>query len=314
MRLILLLLLISFSLTAQTLDRAKIFLENKNVTEARKTLLTVREGNKEYAEAQFMLGRISYDEMKYDDAEEYFEEAIEANDQVAGYYTWYGNTLGAMASDANFFTQGMLAPKMKNAWEKAVALDPDAVDPRISLIQYYLQAPAIVGGSVDKAVEIANQILKLKPAEGHRQLGNIYLKEKKIAEAEKEFIAMANEDVTYNQALANFYQSQKQFNKAFDLFESVVKSNPNDMLALYQIGKTGALSGQKLDRGEECLRKYLSYKPRQGEPSHAGANMRLGQIMEKRGKKTEAKILYQSAINSDPTLKEAKEGLERLSQ
>jgi len=314
MRLIVLLILISFSLTAQTVDRAKILLENKNATEAKKALLTVREGNKEYAEAQFILGRISYDEKKYDDAEEYFEEAIDANDQVAEYHTWYGNTLGTLASDANFLTQGMLAPKMKSAWEKAVALDPVALDPRLSLIQYYLQAPAIVGGSVDKAVDIANQIVKLKPAEGHRQLGNIYLREKKIAEAEKEFIAMTNEDVTYNQVLANFYLSQKQFDKAFDLFESGVKSNPNDMLALYQIGKTSALSGQRLDRGEECLRKYLTYKPMQGEPSHAGANMRLGQIMEKRGKKPEAKKLYQSAINSDPTLKEAKEGLERLSK
>jgi tetratricopeptide (TPR) repeat protein len=314
MRLIILLVLISFSLTAQTVDRAKILLEKKSIPEAKKTLLAVKKGNKEYSEAQFMLGRIAYDEKEFDNAEEYFEKAIEANDNVAEYYTWYGNTLGALASDANFLSQGMMAPKMKNAWEKAVALDPGALDPRLSLIQYYLQAPAIVGGSVDKAIEIANQIVKLKPAEGHRQLGNIYLKEKKAAEAEKEFIAMANADLTYNQVLATFYLSQKQYDKAFDLFENGVKNNPDDMMAMYQIGKTSALSGQKLDRGEECLKKYLTYKPKQSEPSHAGANMRLGQIMEKRGKKTEAKKLYQSAINSDPTLKEAKEGLERLSK
>jgi hypothetical protein len=48
--------------------------------------------------------------------------------------------------------------------------------------------------------------------------------------------------------------------------------------------------------------------------SHAGANMRLAQIMEKGGKKSEAKKLYETALKADATLKEAKEGLERVSK
>jgi len=314
MRLIIVFLFISFSISAQTVERAKNLFQNQKGAEAKKLLLTVKDTNKEYADAQYWLGRIAFEEKNYDDAEEYFEAAIEANDKVAEYYTWYGNTLGTIAGDANFFKQGMLAPKMKSAWEKAVALDPSAIDPRESLVQYYLQAPAIAGGSVDKAIEIANQIVKLKPAEGHRQLGNIYLREKKTVEAEKEFIAMAKADPTYTSALANFYLTQKQYDKAFNLFEEALKKNPVDMLAIYQLGKTSALSGQKLDRGEECLKKYLTYTPKQNEPSHAGANMRLAQIMEKRGKKSEAKKLYELAIKSDDTLKEAKEGLERVSK
>lgn len=314
MRLIIVFLFISFSISAQTVERAKNLLQNKKSAEAKKLLLTVKDTNKEYADAQYWMGRIALDEKKYDDAEEYFEAAIDANDKVAEYYTWYGNTLGTIANDANFLKQGMLAPKMKSAWEKAVALDPSAIDPRASLVQYYLQAPAIAGGSVDKAIEIANQIVKLKPAEGHRQLGNIYFKEKRMVEAEMEFIAMAKADPGYTSGLANFYMMQKQYDKAFNLFEEGIKKYPDDMLAVYQIGKTSALSGQKLDRGEECLRKYLTYTPKQNEPSHAGANMRLAQIMEKRGKKSEAKRLYELAIKADATLKEAKEGLERVSK
>jgi hypothetical protein len=85
-------------------------------------------------------------------------------------------------------------------------------------------------------------------------------------------------------------------------------------MATYQIGKTSALSGQRLERGEVCLKKYLTYQPQKNEPSHAGANMRLAQIMEKAGKKTEAKKLYEAALKGDATLKEAKEGLERVSK
>jgi tetratricopeptide (TPR) repeat protein len=125
---------------------------------------------------------------------------------------------------------------------------------------------------------------------------------------------MAKADPAYASGLANFYINQKQYDKAFALFEEDLKKNPEDMMATYQIGKTSALSGQRLERGEVCLKKYLTYQPQKNEPSHAGANMRLAQIMEKAGKKTEAKKLYEVALKADATLKEAKEGLERVSK
>lgn len=312
MKITLLFLLLSFSLAAQTVEKAKALWEKKNYAEAKKVLLTVKEDSKEYAEAQFYLGRVSFDEGKYEDAEEFFEEAIDKNDKVADYHNWYGNALGNIAGNANMLKQGMLAPKMKAAWEKAVALKADMIEPRQSLIQYYLQAPGFMGGSVDKAKEMAREIIKLKPAEGHRQLGNIYLKEKQTAEAEKEYIAMTKADPATLPGLGNFYIAQGQYDKAFSLFEEVLKSKPGDMQMIYQLGKVSALSGQKLEQGEEYLKKYLAYEPQKNEPSHAGANMRLAQIMEKQGKKAEAKKLYELALKTDASLKEAKEGLERV--
>jgi len=314
MRTLLFLLLTSISTLGQSVTTGKQLWEQKKYSEARKQLLAIKKDSKDFAAAQYFLGRVAFDEKKYDEAEEFFETAIDTNDKVADYHTWYGNTLGTIAADANLFKQASLGPKMKSAWEKAVQLDPKTVDARESLIQYYLQAPAIAGGSVDKAIEMANEIKKLKPAEGHRQLGNIYYREKKYAEAEKEFIAMTKIDATLTPGLANFYVLQKQYEKAFALFETSLKQNPEDMLATYQIGKLSAVSGQQLDRGEACLRKYFTYTPQKNEPSHAGANMRLAQIMEKRGKKSEAKSLYELAIKADATLKEAKEGLARVSK
>lgn len=314
MRTLLLILLATVSSLSQSVTTGKQLWEQKKYAEARKQLLAIKKDNKEFASAQYYLGRVAFDEKKYDEAEEFFEAAIDVNNKVADYHTWYGNTLGTIASDANLFKQASLGPKMKSAWEKAVELDPKTVDARESLIQYYLQAPAIAGGSVDKAIEMANEIKKIKPAEGHRQLGNIYYREKKFAEAEKEFIAMTKVDATLTPGLANFYVLQKQYDKAFAISDEALKQNPADMTATYQIGKLSALSGLQLDRGEAALKKYLNYQPQKNEPSHAGANMRLAQIMEKRGKKSEAKSLYQLALKGDATLKEAKEGLERVSK
>lgn len=310
-----LLLLLSFSLSAQTsIEKARKLYEERKPAEAKKILAAIDDDNKEYAAAQYYQGRIAFDEKNYDEAQEFFEEAVEANDKVAEYQNWLGNSYGQMAGEANVIKQGMLAPKMKTAWENAVALDPVYIEPRESLIQFYLQAPSFMGGSVDKAKEMAGQIMKQNVAKGHQQMGNIYVKEKQIAEAEREYIEMTKVDPAYLPRLANFYVNQKQFDKAFTLYEETVKKNPNDMASIYQIGKTSAVSGQKLDRGEECLKKYLAYTPKPNEPSLAGANMRLAQINEKKGNKGEAKRLFESALKLDASLKEAQEGLQRTSK
>lgn len=314
MRLFMLMIFLSGSAFGQSVDNARKLWESKKSAEAKAMLRGIKEENKEYADAQYWLGFIAYSESDFDTAEEYFESAIDANDKKAEYHNWYGNTLGAIAGKSNMLKQGMLAPKMKSAWETAVSLKPDYIDPRISLIQYYLQAPSMMGGSVDKAIEMANQIKKLKPAEGYRQMGNIYYREEKYAEAEKEFIAMANADKTYESALANYYVNQKQYAKAFGLYEKTLAQHPDDMLAAYQFGKVSALSGERLDKGEAYLRNYLVYTPKPNEPSHAGAHMRLAQIAEKRGNKAEAKKLFETALKGDGSLKEAKEGLERVSK
>jgi tetratricopeptide (TPR) repeat protein len=316
MRLIILFLCASLLANAQTskVEQAKALFENKKYPEAVSILEKIEDDNKDYAAAQYYLGRIAFEKKEYDDAADFFEEAVDTDDKVADYHDWLGNTYGTIAKDANILKQGLLAPKMKSAWEKAIALDPKNIEARKSLIQFYLQAPSIMGGSIDKAKEVAKQIVKLNAAEGHRSLGNIYLKEEKPAEAEKEYLQMAKADATYSPVLANFYVNQKQYDKAFNLFEEAIKKNAEDMIAIYQVGKTSAISGQKLDRGEECLKKYLNYTPKANEPSHGGANMRLAQIQEKKGDKAQAKKLYETALKLDSNLKEAKEGLERVSK
>lgn len=297
------------------LDRAKMLYEEKRFDAAVKLLADIEEGSSDYAAARFYLGRIAFDEKEFEDAADFFEEATQAKGgKQAEYFSWLGDTYGSIAQDANVIRQGMLAPKMKAAWEKAIALDTKILSARYSLISFYTQAPAIMGGSMDKAKEMARQIIAIAPAQGHRSLGNLYLKEKNVLAAEKEYQEMARIDAAFLPVLGNFYVNEKMHDKAFVLFEEQLKKNPNDMLAVYQLGKVSAVSGQRLDQGEQHLLKYLAYTPQKNEPSHAGANMRLAQIYEKKGKRAEAKLKYEAALRMDNSLQEAKEGLSRVSK
>lgn len=297
------------------IDRGRKMYEEKKYAEATRVLQGVEEESPDYAAAQYYLGRVAFDQKKFDDAADFFEEATEnKGGQLSEYYTFLGDAYGSIANDANVIRQGILAPKMKNAWEKAIALDSKNLNARFSLIQFYTKAPSLMGGSMDKAKEMARQIMAISPALGHRSMGNILLQEEKVDAAEKEYLEMVKADASFSAGLGNFYLNQKKFDKAFALFDDALKKNPQDMGAVYQLGKTCALSGQRLDDGEACLLKYLNYVPKPNEASHAGANMRLAQVYEKKGKKAEAKLKYETALKLDNNLQEAKDGLSRVSK
>ncbi len=296
------------------IEEARKLYEGRKLNEASAILNKANEGDKDYAAAQYWLGRVAFDENRYEDAADLFEEAVDEDPAVADYHNWLGNAYGTIAQNANVVRQGMLAPKMKSAWEKAIALDQQNVNARISLIQFYTQAPGFMGGSFEKAFQMADQIQKINAPQGHLQRGNILLAEKKVQEAEKEFLEMVKADPAYNGNLVNFYIGQKKYDKAFALMDDLQKKNPDDFRIIYLIGRTSAVSGLQLDRGEAMLKKYLNYTPKPNEPSIAGANMRLGQIAEKKGNKSEARKYFESALKLDGTLKEAAEGLQRTTK
>ena len=312
------LLLVMAAVTAygqSVVDRGKILYEEKRYDAAGKLLEGVAKESPDYPAARYYLGRMAFDQKRYDDAADFFEEATEAKGgNRSDYFTWLGDTYGTIARDANVIRQGILAPKMKTAWETAIALDANNINARYSLISFYTQAPAIMGGSMDKAKEMARQIMVINPAQGHRSLGNLYLREKNVSAAEKEYQEMARLDVAFLPLLGNFYVNERMHEKAFALFDEQLKRHPDDMLAMYQLGKVSAVSGQRLEQGEQHLLKYLAYTPKPNEPSHAGANMRLAQIYEKKGRRTEARQKYEAAIKLDNNLQEAKEGLSRVAK
>ena len=311
-KIILILFLLQASLAQTTIEKGVVFFSEKKFNEAVKIFKTVKERQTDYADAQYYLGRISYNNKNWDEAVAYLEKAIEINKKVADYHFWLGNAYGSQAQEANFFKQGILAPKVKAEFEKTVQLDPQNTDAYHGLIGFYTQAPGVMGGSWEKAHECADQIKKLKLAEGCRAKANIYVRQENFSGAEAEWKSAVKADPNMHPGLISFYSSQKKYSAAFQELEIAIIKDPDNVMNTYQYGRTSAISGERLDQGAEYLKKYLNYKPKENEPSIAGANMRLAQIMEKKGDKNEARKLFQKAHQLDPNLKEAKEGVERL--
>jgi len=267
------------------------------------------------AAAAFYLGRIAMEERKDGPAAEYFETATKLDPKNATYFLWLGRAYGREAQTANVLRQPGLAKKTKAAWERAIELDPDNLDARADLIQYYLQAPGFLGGSTEKAIDQAEEIRKRNALRGYLELGALYEREKKPADAEKAYLGAAREKSDRHVGeyrLGVFYQNTGAFEKAFEVFEALLAANPAEVGALFQIGKTGALSGQRLDRAAEALEAYLQTTPGRNDPSLAAAHWRLGMVHEKRQDRLRAKSEYETALRLDPTFKPATESLKKL--
>jgi tetratricopeptide (TPR) repeat protein len=267
------------------------------------------------AAAAFYLGRIAMEERRHDRAADYFETATKLEPKNSTYFLWLGRAYGREAQNANVLRQPGLAKKAKGAWERAIELDPDNLDARSDLIQYYVQAPGFLGGSTSKALEQAEEIRKRNALRGYLELGGLYEQDKKLVEAEMAYLGAAKEKSDRHVGeyrLGVFYQNTGAYEKAFELFESMIAANPTEVGALFQIGKTGALSGQRLERSEEALKAYLQTTPGRNDPSLAAAHWRLGMVHQWRRDRDRAKAEYETALRLDPTFKPATESLKKL--
>ena len=102
-----------------------------------------------------------------------YEDAIKADPTNAELQTLYARTLSVRINEVNFMAKGMIAGKMLKAYQTSVELNPDHVEGWIGLSRYYLNAPPIAGGSLEKATTYANEVKKRVSWLGEVELGLI---------------------------------------------------------------------------------------------------------------------------------------------
>ncbi len=261
--------------------------------------------------------RAALDNYDFDKAEALYEKAIAAEPNNAQYHFLLGMAYQKQAANGSMFSAAPLAKKSSEELQKAVALDPNHLDARLALVDFYLMAPGFMGGSEDKAAEQAVDLQKRDPLAGHRAQARIYARQKKMDLARKEYVDAVREQPKSAKAhyyLANFLMTtDKNWAGAQHELEMAIQLDSNYMPPLYRMGQLAVRSESNYARGEEALRKYLIHRPGDNEPDHANTWYWIGQIQEKLGKKAEAKKSYENGLKLAPASKEIKAALDKLS-
>jgi tetratricopeptide (TPR) repeat protein len=263
---------------ASDFDTAVALFQAKHFPDARAAFEKLAAREPQNTAVHYYLGRIALDRDDSDNAVDELEQATVGEPKNSDYYFWLGGAYGLYARQHTSISK---ARKCRDAFLRAVELNPDNLDARAALVTFYRMSPWFVGGSMSKAHAEAAEIKKRNPLLGAEAEGEICIAEEK-------------------------------YDDAFNAFESLLKDHPDQIAALYQIGYIAATTGQRLDRGEAALKEYLTHKPTDTQPSLAYAHYRLGDIYREKDDTTTARQEYQIALALDPNLKQAADALDAL--
>lgn len=247
-----------------------------------------------------------------DQAAAHLETAVKLDPRKADFHRWLGGLYSRQAQAASAFKAPGLARAARRELEAAVQMAPDDVDARFALLQFYLQAPGIVGGSDDKAREQALAITALDRYRGLLAQAIVAQHDDDLGRAEQLYrtaiAAFPREGEAYNQ-LGYLLLGAKRRAEAIDTFRAYVaarpdEANPHDSLA------EGLLAAGKVDESIAEYQRALAIDGR-----FSSSYLGLASCYEKKGdwaKAREALERFLELVPGGRAADDARDRLERL--
>ncbi len=230
-------------------------------------------------------------------------------------HMWLGRAYRDKLQSAGMLQKLGLSKKARSHFAKAVEYDPDNIDARTNLALFYFNAPSVAGGSFERGQKQVQEIGTRDPIAAHRLMATVYTDKKQPDKAIEEYhaiIALDAKDESAYLMIGLLHRNEREWEQAFAWFEKDIEMTDSD-LSRYSIGRTAVLSGEQLDRGKQALEEYIARKPAGSRlPSLAAAHWRLGMLHELTGRTDLARQHYETALQLEPGMEQARESLKGL--
>jgi tetratricopeptide (TPR) repeat protein len=308
------LLLLIAAATASSEDSAKAMLAAGRVDEAIMELNGRLSSASADAESSNLLCRAYFALENWDRAETSCKKAVALDPQNGRYHLWLGRVYGEKADRVNFLSAAGLAGKVRDEFERAVQLNPNDVDARLDLAEFYLEAPGIVGGGEDKAREQARAVASLSPGREHWVYARIAEKKKDTASAEREYhqyIDLSKGDSEAWLNLAIFLRRQKRYNEMEQAIVKLSEPPVSKPEVLVEAAEMLCRTGRNYPFATELLQRYLSSGPVEARPAFK-ARYLLGLLLEKQGDKAGAAQEYRTSLSLVRNFGMAQQALNRV--
>ena len=273
-----------------------------------------RLSNHEDAESLNLLSRAYFAMDNWNEAVKYGERAVQLDPNNASYHLWLAREYGRKAGDSSAFAAASNAKKAKSEFERAVQLDPSCVGARLDLAQYYTEAPAFMGGGIDKARAQAAAVSKDDPGSAHLILARVNVKQKHYAAAETEFraaIQQAKNPADMWLQLAGFYREQGRLDDMQAAVHSAMAQPNKPAESYFDAGRELYEGGRDYPAAVQYLQKYLASGALVESAPAFRAHYLIGQLREKMGQNAAAVAEYQSSIDLASGFAPAKAALTR---
>lgn len=295
------------SLAQGDFEYAKAYFDKEDFSKAKPLFQKYLNSHPNHKKTREYLGDIAGYTENWEVAITYYEDLLEEDKNNANYNFKYGGALGMKALSVNKLRALTYISDIRTAFEKAAELDPEHIETRWALVEFYIQLPGIIGGSENKAIEYANELGGISEVDGHLANGYIAEYSDRPKDAEgfyKKAIEVGGSPHTYEK-LSSLYENSSQPKKAIEASAESLKIHKRNQLN-YQIGKIAAQYNVKVEIGIICLQKYIeNHSVKDGVPKD-WAYYRLAQIYKNQSQKDTALLWINKALESRPNFKEAK--------
>jgi len=246
----------------------------------------------------FLARVVSDDAKKRDAAITLAERCVASLPQSARCHSALGTLYASAALSGGMSAIFTYASRIKEEFVKAVELDPKFFDARNDLLQFYLQAPGIAGGSVRKAIANAEEMGKIDANRGAVLRAQVHIYEKEYEKAEALLIRIQpGADAQLADALTNAWASigfslinEKEPARAQKLFERLVASDMNSAFAHFGLGRA-QFENKLVDAAIASFERALQLNDK------LRAHYRLGIAYQTKGDKTKALAAFQQFIS-----------------
>ncbi len=167
-------------------DAGQLAFMAKDYSQATSLFEKQLEQNENNVVAYLYLAKIAVKKEDLDLAEEHILEAgelIEDNSEKAldkniqgEVFHWLGSIMEMQAEKSSIFSMSRYAKQSLKGYLKSVELLPEKLQYREGLINFYLGAPSLLGGDIDKAIKHAKITFDQNPNFGFKMLVNSYEK------------------------------------------------------------------------------------------------------------------------------------------
>jgi len=245
------------------------------------------------------------------------EKAVALEPGNGQFHLWLGRIYGEKADRVSFISAAGLAGRVRTEFETAVKLIPNNIDARSDLAEFYLEAPGIVGGGRDKAMQQVTPLALLDPARAHWVSARVAEKKKDFTTAEAEYKSAI--DASHGGAsawlnLGLFYRHRERYN---DMEQALMHVRPAPLDrpdALVDAAEILIHSQRNLQEAVELLRTYMNSNKKVEQAPAFKVHYLLGSAAEKLGDKQQAATEYKSALALAKEFQPAQQALQRMNR
>ena len=269
------------------------------------------------APAYHLLTRTYFYMGRWNEAVAAAERAVALEPSSSDYQLWLARAVGEKAAHSGFVNAIRMVPKIRGAFERAVQLDGSNATARTDLAEFYMEAPAFLGGGRDKAASQAELLAPLDPAAAHWVKAQLAEHAKSFEAAEQEYqaaIAASRNAGNRWLDLAGFYQNRGRLDQMEHAIGKAVSADNRQSTVLYEAAALLFQAGRNGSGTIELLQKYLA---RDSQPESAPAyqaHYLLGQVFEKQRDNKSAAAQYRAALALAREFEPARYALKRVSQ